>query len=124
MCHGHAGTIVVVKIAGTDEIVAGYNPLAWDNSINNTCIETDDSLIFLSKNRNIQDSILSRVIDSSGALYYQDSEDQNSYGPCFGHNEFMMESYVSDFAQGNECWCYYDTRYVNPCYEKPFRTAK
>ncbi|RHZ85549.1 hypothetical protein Glove_64g102 [Diversispora epigaea] len=32
MCHGHTGTIVVVKVAGTDEIVGGYNPLAWDNS--------------------------------------------------------------------------------------------
>src|SRR6185369_8253626 len=27
MCIGHAGTIVVAKVAETDEIVGGYNPL-------------------------------------------------------------------------------------------------
>ncbi|RHZ83781.1 hypothetical protein Glove_87g149 [Diversispora epigaea] len=32
MCHGHAGTIVVAKVAGTDEIIGGYNPLPWDKS--------------------------------------------------------------------------------------------
>ncbi|RHZ83870.1 hypothetical protein Glove_87g226 [Diversispora epigaea] len=32
MCNGHAGTIVVAKVAGNDEIVGGYNPLSWDNS--------------------------------------------------------------------------------------------
>ncbi|RHZ79121.1 hypothetical protein Glove_151g178 [Diversispora epigaea] len=33
ICHGHAGTIVIAKVAGTYEIVGGYNPLTWDNSI-------------------------------------------------------------------------------------------
>ncbi|RHZ73764.1 hypothetical protein Glove_229g114 [Diversispora epigaea] len=28
MCNEHAGMIVVVKVAGTDEILGGYNPLA------------------------------------------------------------------------------------------------
>ncbi|RHZ85518.1 hypothetical protein Glove_64g31 [Diversispora epigaea] len=31
MCHGHFGTIMVAKVAGTEEILDGYNPLAWDN---------------------------------------------------------------------------------------------
>ncbi|RHZ86140.1 hypothetical protein Glove_54g117 [Diversispora epigaea] len=32
MCHGNAGTIVVTKVTGNDQIVGDYNPLAWDNS--------------------------------------------------------------------------------------------
>ncbi|RHZ79200.1 hypothetical protein Glove_151g119 [Diversispora epigaea] len=59
MCHGHVGTIVVAKVAGTDEI--SYNLLAF-------------------------------------------------------YCEFMMKSKVSDFAQNNQCWCYYDS---NAYYEKP-----
>ncbi|RHZ58865.1 hypothetical protein Glove_367g29 [Diversispora epigaea] len=32
ICHGHAHTVVVTKVKGTDEIIGGFNPLAWDNS--------------------------------------------------------------------------------------------
>ncbi|RHZ83908.1 hypothetical protein Glove_87g16 [Diversispora epigaea] len=104
MCHGHAGTIVVVKIAGTDEIVGGYNPLAWDNSKRGSKMKTNDSFIFSLKNRNNENSILSRVIDSSNrALYYHN--DQNTHGPWFGNCEFMMKSDVSDFTQDKQCRC-------------------
>ncbi|RHZ83814.1 hypothetical protein Glove_87g121 [Diversispora epigaea] len=41
LCHGHAGTIVVAKVAGTDEIIGGYNPLAWDN-LKSGYMETND----------------------------------------------------------------------------------
>ncbi|RHZ67588.1 hypothetical protein Glove_300g124 [Diversispora epigaea] len=120
MCHGHAATIVVSKVAGTDEIVGGYNPLAWDNSIGDAYTETNDSFIFSLKNGNIQNSILSRVIDSSGALLYHNYNGQNIYGPCFGYGEFMMKSNVSNFTQDNECICGSGWG----CYEKPIRTAK
>ncbi|RHZ67605.1 hypothetical protein Glove_300g13 [Diversispora epigaea] len=39
MCIGYAGTIALANVVGTDEIVSGYNPLAWDNSTNNIYIE-------------------------------------------------------------------------------------
>ncbi|RHZ76262.1 hypothetical protein Glove_199g39 [Diversispora epigaea] len=63
ICHGHASTVVVVKVNGTDEIIGGYNPLAWDNSnsdSNNRWAAANDSFIFSLKNGNIQNSILSR----------------------------------------------------------------
>ncbi|RHZ46442.1 hypothetical protein Glove_621g48 [Diversispora epigaea] len=116
MCHGHAGTIVVAKVAGTDEIVGGYNPLAWDNSTKGVFMETNDSFIFSLKNGNIQSSILSRVQDQSGALHYHNSNDQNIYGPWFGNWEFMMGSDVSDFTQDKQCLCFNTN-----CYEKPIR---
>ncbi|RHZ83793.1 hypothetical protein Glove_87g177 [Diversispora epigaea] len=33
LCHGHGDTILVAKVAGTDEIIGGYNPLPWDKNI-------------------------------------------------------------------------------------------
>ncbi|RHZ86347.1 hypothetical protein Glove_52g148 [Diversispora epigaea] len=119
MCHGYSGTIVVAKVAGTDEIIGGYNPLAWDNSIGDIDMETNDSFIFSLKNGNIKNSILSRVINDSVALFYANSNDQNNYGPWFGFCGFMMKSNVSDFTQDNECCCYFD--HYN--YEKPIRTT-
>ncbi|RHZ67599.1 hypothetical protein Glove_300g3 [Diversispora epigaea] len=121
-CHGHANTIVVAKVAGTDEIIGGYNPLAWDNSTRGV-METKDSFIFSLKNGNIQDSILSRVIDSTEALFYDDPNVQNMYGPCFGNDEFILRTNVSDFTQDKFCWCNYDTR-CEIYYEKPIRTTR
>ncbi|RHZ67625.1 hypothetical protein Glove_300g30 [Diversispora epigaea] len=116
MCNGHAGTILVVKIAGTGEIVGGYNPLVWNNSKGGAWMTTNDSFIFSLKNGNVQNSILSRVTNSSRALYYHKSYIQ--YGPFFGSSELMMRSNVSDFTQDKECWCDPD----NVHYEKPIRT--
>ncbi|RHZ85910.1 hypothetical protein Glove_58g74 [Diversispora epigaea] len=103
MCNGHAGTIVVAKVAGTDEIVGGYNPLAWDNLIRGREMKTNDSFIFSLQNGNIQNSILSQVINSSYALFYPSS--QNIFGPWFGEGEFSMESSVSDFSKDEKCRC-------------------
>ncbi|RHZ82381.1 hypothetical protein Glove_109g12 [Diversispora epigaea] len=118
MCNGHAGTVVIAKVAKTDEILGGYNPLAWDNSTEGTDMETNDSFIFSLKNGNIQNSILSRVAYESGALKYLNSAEQNIYGPCFGYSEFLMRSYVSDFTKDNQCWC----ASVSCYYEKRIRT--
>ncbi|RHZ83879.1 hypothetical protein Glove_87g57 [Diversispora epigaea] len=104
MCHKHAGTIVVAKVSGTDEIVGGYNPLAWNSSKGCSKMKTNDSFIFSLKNGTIPKSILSRVINSNEALYY--SSEQNTCGPHFGCNEFVMRSNVSDFTQDKKCWCF------------------
>ncbi|RHZ86352.1 hypothetical protein Glove_52g50 [Diversispora epigaea] len=121
MSHGHADTIVVAKVAGTDEIVGGYNPLAWNNSARGVYediveMETNDSFIFSLKNGNIRNSIISRVKDQSKALFYYKSFHQYNNGPCFGR-DFVMESDVADFTQDKSCWCDYGT------YEKPIRTT-
>ncbi|RHZ83881.1 hypothetical protein Glove_87g191 [Diversispora epigaea] len=114
MCNGHADTIVVVKVAGTGEIVGGYNPLAWGNSKRGSAMgmgmETNDSFIFSLKTGNIHNSVLSRVIYSIGALFYPN--DQTCYGPWFGNCEFMMRSNA-------QFWCSYD---YDSYYEKPIRT--
>ncbi|RHZ83843.1 hypothetical protein Glove_87g85 [Diversispora epigaea] len=118
MCNGQTGTIVVVKVAGTDEIVGGYNPLDWDNSTKGSHKGTNDSFIFSLKNGNIQNSILSRVVNRGGALFYCDPNNQKFYGPWFGIYEFRMKSNVSDFTQGKQCCCGHSVYY-----EKPIRTT-
>ncbi|RHZ82565.1 hypothetical protein Glove_109g38 [Diversispora epigaea] len=119
MCNGHAGTIVIAKVARTDEILGGYNPLTWDNSkTSNNYMETNDSFIFSLKNGNIRNSILSRVKNKIGALVYYCSNDQKTFGPRFGHNEFLLQSSVSDFTKDKHCWCAYDFYY-----EKHIRTT-
>ncbi|RHZ48349.1 hypothetical protein Glove_552g11 [Diversispora epigaea] len=119
MCHRHSDIIVIVKIAGTDEIVDGYNPLAWDK-LKSGFMETDNSFVFSLKNDNIKNSIHSRV-KSSGGLYYP--LDQNMYGPWFGFNEFMIGSNVSDFTQDKLCQCKIDDILGAAKYEKPIRTT-
>ncbi|RHZ77529.1 hypothetical protein Glove_177g140 [Diversispora epigaea] len=82
MCHGHASTIVLVKVKKTDEIIGGYNPLAWDSSnINDQWIETKDSFIFSLRNGNIENSILSRVKRPESAIGNRSKSHQKEGGP-------------------------------------------
>ncbi|RHZ86520.1 hypothetical protein Glove_50g95 [Diversispora epigaea] len=119
ICHGHAGTVVIAKVKGTDEILGGYNPLAWDNSnINNKSMKTKDSFIFSLKNGNIQNSILSRVKNSNTSFINIRKNDQKVLGPYFV--DFFMRSFNSNFTLDNTC-CF---RHNDGChYEKPIRTT-
>ncbi|RHZ72428.1 hypothetical protein Glove_242g21 [Diversispora epigaea] len=121
MCHGHAGTVVIIKVKGTDEIIGGYNPLAWDNSVtSNVFRETNDSFIFSLKNGNIQNSILSRVKLPKNSLYYWAKGNQKNQGPLFGGgNNLYMRSDQSNFTIDNLSYSGNDSNY----YEKPIRTG-
>ncbi|RHZ87660.1 hypothetical protein Glove_33g265 [Diversispora epigaea] len=114
ICDGHVNTIVVTKVRGTDEIIGGFNHLAWDKTKIDH-MKTNKSFIFSFKDGNIQDLILSRVKNENDALWYPPLK--SKYGPIFGDCEFMMVSYVSDFTQDKLSWC---SNYN--CYEKSIRT--
>ncbi|RHZ44046.1 hypothetical protein Glove_768g9 [Diversispora epigaea] len=117
ICHGHACTVVLVKVKGTDEIIGGYNPLAWDNSnIDDEWMETKDSFIFSLKDGNIQNSILSRVKKPDSAIGNRSKSHQKEGGPYFG--DFWMYSEKSDFTLDNGCYCRSDSCY----YEKTIRS--
>ncbi|RHZ89555.1 hypothetical protein Glove_13g111 [Diversispora epigaea] len=119
ICHGHAKTVVIAKVKWTDEILGGYNPLAWDNSNHETSqwMETKDSFIFSLKNGDIQNSILSRIKNSLYAIRNESKNRQNKVGPRFG--DFFLYSEKSDFALGNENFCYIK---CDP-HEKPIRKS-
>ncbi|RHZ60977.1 hypothetical protein Glove_350g71 [Diversispora epigaea] len=134
ICHGHAKTVVVMKIKGTDEILGGYNPLAWawdENNIhleniqnirnflynnNNRWMRTNDSFIFSLKNGNIQNSILSRVNNIECAIGVPDKQNQNIQGPRFGN--FYLCSSRSNFLDNGVH--YYSG---NSYYEKLIRNS-
>ncbi|RHZ75056.1 hypothetical protein Glove_217g284 [Diversispora epigaea] len=118
ICHGHANTIVVTKVKGTNEIIGGFNPLAWDkNEIG--IMNTNKSFIFSFKDGNSQDSILSIVKNGKPALVYPCRKGE--YGPYFGYDEFVMCSDASNFAQDKKNRCYSSTS--NNYYEKSIRTT-
>ncbi|RHZ87682.1 hypothetical protein Glove_33g142 [Diversispora epigaea] len=117
ICHGHALTIVVVKVKGTDEIIGGYNPLAWDNTLDgnsNIWMETKDSFIFALKNGSIQNSILSRVKNTKLAILNVRKDRQKYQGPYFGFG-FSLHSDKSNFNLDRLSYCdnfldYYEKR--------------
>ncbi|RHZ76240.1 hypothetical protein Glove_199g15 [Diversispora epigaea] len=126
-CRGYFGTVLIMKVKGTDEILGGYNPLAWN--INNTVYiwgstydeweNTNDSFIFSLKNGNVQNSILSRVKVYERAIYNVNIKDWHKYhGPHFGYDLYMY-SPSSNFILDDTCICNNNCRY----YEKPIRTA-
>ncbi|RHZ78302.1 hypothetical protein Glove_166g95 [Diversispora epigaea] len=99
MCHGHANTVVIIKVKGTDEILGGYNPLMWDNTNDlSVFVQTEDSFTFSLKNGNIQNSILSRVKRPEHALRYCDKSSQYIAGPNFGGGHLYLMSYKYDFT--------------------------
>ncbi|RHZ44219.1 hypothetical protein Glove_750g44 [Diversispora epigaea] len=116
ICHEHANTIVVVKVEGTNEIIGGFNPLAWDKT-KFGWIKTHESFIFSFKDGTIQNPILNRVSYEDHALlstYYKDQ-----YSPIFGCDEVIMQSIVSKFTQDKLNWC---KSSINNSYEKYIRT--
>ncbi|RHZ75110.1 hypothetical protein Glove_217g48 [Diversispora epigaea] len=117
ICDRHANTIVVTKVKGTDEIIGGFNPLAWDKT-KTEWMKTNKSFIFLFKDGNIQNSILSRVKKGNEALWYSPRKDR--FGPYFGWDEFVMKSDVSDFTQDMLSRC----KTNNNKYEKSIRTTE
>ncbi|RHZ76552.1 hypothetical protein Glove_196g46 [Diversispora epigaea] len=117
ICHGHASTVVIMKVKGTNEILGGYNPLAWDRSnIHDSWKNTNDSFIFSLKNDNMQNSILSRVKSCGNAISNMGTSFQHTHGPQFGDDLFMYSS-TFNFSLGNNCRC----NCVH--YEKPIRTT-
>ncbi|RHZ87603.1 hypothetical protein Glove_33g183 [Diversispora epigaea] len=116
ICHGHARTIVVAKVKGTDEIIGGYNPLAWDNTFDGDYkwMKTKDSFIFSLKNGNIQNSILSRVKVTKCAILKVSKKIQKDCGPYFGF-AFSLLSHKSNFNLDCQSFCnnagdYYEKR--------------
>ncbi|RHZ86465.1 hypothetical protein Glove_50g88 [Diversispora epigaea] len=124
ICHRRSKTVVIVKVKGTDEILGGYNPLAWDNSytssnyfIHGEWMDTKESFIFSLKNGNIQNSILSRVNNNRYAIWNATKNNQNNYGPRFGNFYLYSEKFY--FTLDNRNYCNVNCDY----YEKPIRTS-
>ncbi|RHZ77483.1 hypothetical protein Glove_177g130 [Diversispora epigaea] len=120
ICHGHVGTVVLVKVKGTDEIIGGYNPLPWDNrNTKGKRMKTKDSFIFSLKDGNMENSILSRIQRTKYAIANVSKEYQKEFGPYFG--DFYMHSRKSNFGLDAGCGCFCRNKSIY--YEKPIRAS-
>ncbi|RIB14213.1 hypothetical protein C2G38_2195749, partial [Gigaspora rosea] len=66
-CDKKSNTVIVMKVKGTDEILGGYNSIAWDKFADDRK-NCNKNFIFSLKNGNIKNSILSNVINPKHAI--------------------------------------------------------
>jgi len=93
-------------VKGSDEILGGYNPMAWKSDYGDSYETTKDSFIFSFKtNDRIEDYVLSRVKGEKKATF-------NGYfrGPSFGEGDL-------------DIWCGWqaDCSSKKYSYKKPIR---
>lgn len=127
ICDTVSRTVLVLKVAGTEEILGGYNPLKWNVNAQDksdkitkkdSWSRTKDSFIFNLTPKNLEDPsakkindsyVLSRVQNPGYAFYYS-----SKWGPNFGNNDLRM---INNFKKSKGTSC----RQVN--YEKPIRKS-
>jgi len=80
LCSGKGPTVAVGKVSGTEEILGGYNPLAWSfqDLDYGRYVGTKESFIF-AQDKNVDRCILSFVVDNSHAVY-----ERKDFFPFFG----------------------------------------
>ncbi|RIB09359.1 hypothetical protein C2G38_2044377 [Gigaspora rosea] len=100
LCDNLPGTVVIVKVNGTNEILGGYNPLVWTSNNSIKWSITTNSFIFLLKTQNLPNSILSRIIQPNNVIGCS-----RYHGPVFGGSFYMKND--------NKLWyyCHDDIRY-------------
>jgi hypothetical protein len=82
ICHNQTRTIIIVK---TDEILGGYNPIEWKSDVSYST--TKDSFIFSFINNDIENFILSHVVNEEYAIC---NSSFNSVGPSFGGSDLHL----------------------------------
>ncbi|GBC01398.1 hypothetical protein RclHR1_04180005 [Rhizophagus clarus] len=108
-CDGKSHTITVAKVKDSNEIVGGYNPIAWNS--NNEYSNTKDSFIFSFENNNgIDNHILSRVVNEQWAI-----RNHGKCGPLFGIGDLYFWNDIS--INGNSM-----SKKIN--YDKSIKKAK
>ncbi|CAG8686971.1 4004_t:CDS:1, partial [Dentiscutata heterogama] len=105
-CDNIPGTVIVMKILGTGEIIGGYNPLVWPSDDSFKWLSTEDSFIFTLRNQKLSTSIISRVNNVNMAIGCS-----SSHGPYFGNNFYKIT------AKKSKKWFYND----NGNYSIPIR---
>ncbi|RHZ82508.1 hypothetical protein Glove_109g383 [Diversispora epigaea] len=114
ICDKVSKTIIILKVKGTGEILGGYNPLEWENN-NDRCKKTENSFTFSLKTANMKNSILSRVIVSSYAVYNYPSELDLS----FSTNLYL----IGNLKTEKRCYCGKNTVYLKPIRSSEFVSA-
>ncbi|EXX77710.1 uncharacterized protein OCT59_027260 [Rhizophagus irregularis] len=91
ICDNQPHTLTIIKLKDSNEILGGYNPIAWESGEYNEICEdsyrsTKDSLLFSFKNSdNIESYILSRVKNKEFAAL-----NHRNFGPSFGDGDLIL----------------------------------
>ncbi|GES81070.1 carbohydrate-binding module family 13 protein [Rhizophagus clarus] len=84
ICDNQSHTVTMVKVAGSNEILGGYNPTIWKSD--NSYGFSPDSFIFSFKNINRNEIYtISRVTDKVHAI-----DNRYYYGPSFGNGDLII----------------------------------
>jgi hypothetical protein len=76
--------VTIIKVKGNNQILGGYNPIEWKSE--RSYGTTKDSFIFsFKKGDNINEHILSRVVNENYATFNDDT-----YGPSFGGADLIL----------------------------------
>ncbi|RIB29419.1 hypothetical protein C2G38_2238949 [Gigaspora rosea] len=109
-CDAKGPTLVIIRVKDTGEILGGYNPIDWcKETSKNVFHSTSTSFIFSLNLQNLDNSIVSKVIDTKHAIK------QNKYtGPSFGINDLKI---CGEFNENEKSRCRKNS------YEKPIRNS-
>jgi hypothetical protein len=91
LCDGKTNTITLYKVKGVEEILGGYNPLAWKYS--GGWASTKDSFIFSFKNKDIKSAIISNL-ERTNYSFYCDPKT----GPDFGDIILRANNESADYT--------------------------
>jgi hypothetical protein len=83
-CDDQSRTVTVVKIKDSNEILGGYNPIAWESNILGSYSITINRFIFSFENEN---HVLSRVINEKRAI-----RNHSFCGPIFGDGDLDLSN--------------------------------
>ncbi|CAG8690825.1 14077_t:CDS:1 [Funneliformis caledonium] len=110
LCDNQTRTVTIIKVKGGDEILGGYNPVAWNPGYRDLYyMYTKESFIFSFNDKsNVENCILSRVKDNGFAI-----RDGVTVSPSFGKTDLFINKDI--LTKGK---CKKDT------YEKAIRKAK
>ncbi|RGB41119.1 hypothetical protein C1646_810896 [Rhizophagus diaphanus] len=92
-CDGQSHTITVTKVIDSNEILGGYNPIAWESD---DCYSTTkDSFIFSFENNDnrINNYTLSYVINEESAIH-----NHELCGPLFGGGDLDLWRFTGSFG--------------------------
>ncbi|CAG8687033.1 2123_t:CDS:2 [Ambispora leptoticha] len=108
ICVDNGPTIIVIKIAGIGELIGGYNPLNWSSF--GGFMSASNAFIFNLGKQNLQEAVLSRIVQEEVAVWCGRVWSGQEYGPCFG---------LSDLSIIGKNWKAQKISFCNPAsYEK------
>ncbi|RIA94276.1 hypothetical protein C1645_873541 [Glomus cerebriforme] len=113
ICDNQSRTVTIIKVKDSNEILGGYNPIAWKSTYGYGA--TKDSFIFSFINGSNNNYILSRIKIEKNAINFW-----NRYGPSFGFGDLIIYGGPGndyDFYDHNNNYC------KKRSYEKPIRES-